>query len=214
MRKQIIQQLLAGDLADLADEGIYQLLPMVPEKARAGKKGKDFKRQHSWTQTRPKQQWMKPKVRGGTDLVPSLWNKMQDSRHVGKAGLTMDTLCYVSLEQEVIRQLKRSHTQRRLVQALREVVFPELNLKSYLECKSDLALSTIRKILHGRPTDNTFELDRSLTKASMGQRRSSTATKKVIPLNKNAVLSPANVPRKSHRQTHPHPWLPPMEWED
>ncbi|XP_071392371.1 carbonic anhydrase 12 isoform X2 [Centroberyx affinis] len=204
MRKQIIQQLLVGDLADLADEGLYQLLPSGSENPHAGKKWKDLKNEYSGTLANPKQQRLKP----------SLWKKSQTNRSVGKSGLTEGTLCYVSMEQRVIHQLKQSHTESQLVQALRDVVFPELNLRSYLDCKSDLALPTIRHILRGRPTDEAFELDRSLTKASMTQKKISTAMKQSTPPTKYGGLSPATVPRKPQTQGHPHPWLMPMEWED
>lgn len=199
-RKQIVQQLLVGDLADLADEGLYQLLPSGSEKLHAGKK-KDLKNQQSKTLAKSKQQ--------------TLWKKSQTNRSVGKLGLAEDALCYVSLEQRVFHQLKQSHTENQLVQALRDSVFPELNLKSYLDCKSDLALPAIRLILRGRPpTDEAFELDRSLTKALMNQGKTSTAIKKSVPMTNYGSLSPATASSKPHSQGYPHPWLLPMEWED
>lgn len=202
-RKQIVQQLLVGDLADLADEGLYQLLPSGSEKLHAGKK-KNLKNQHSATLVKSKQQ----------TLNPSLWKKSQTNRPVGTLGLAEDTLCYVSLEQRVFHKLKQSHTENQLVQALRDAAFPELNLKSYLDCKSDLALPTIRDILRGRPTDEAFELDRILTKALMNKGKTSTAIKPNVPVTKYGSFSPATVPRKPHSQGYPHPWLLPMEWED
>ncbi|KAM4618241.1 carbonic anhydrase 12 [Polymixia lowei] len=205
MRKQIIQQLLVGDLADLADEGLYQLLRSGQERPHAGKKWKDLKNQHSRTLSNPKQHQSKPSLKK---------KKSQTNRYVGKSGLTDDMLCYVSVEQRVIHQLKQSHTESQLVQALRDVVFPELNLRSYLGGKSDLALATIRHILRGRPTDEAFELDRSLTKASKGKRKTSANTKQGMPMTDYGGLSTATVPVKSHQQGYPHPWLLPMEWED
>lgn len=203
-RKRIIQQLLVGDLADLADEGLYQLLPSGAEKLHAGKK-KDLKEQQSEAVAKSKQQ----------TLNPSLWKKSQTNRPVGKLGLAEDALCYVSLEHRVFHQLKQSHTETQLVQALRDAVFPELNIKSYLDCKSDLALPAIRHILHERPpTDEAFELDRSLTKAMMNPKKASPATKQTVPVTKYGGLPPATVPRKPHGQGYPHPWLLPMEWED
>lgn len=202
-RKQIVQQLLVGDLADLADEGLYQLLPSGSEKLHAGKE-KDLKGQRSETLAKSKHQ----------TLNPSLGKKSQTNRPVGNLGLAEDALCYISLEQRVFRQLKHSHTEKQLVHTLRDAVFPELNLRSYLDCKSDLALPTIRHILRGRPTDEAFELDRSLTKALMNQRKTSTTIKKSAPVTNYGGLSPATVPRKPHNQGYPHPWLLPMEWED
>lgn len=200
MRKRVIQQLLVGDLADLADEGLYQLLPSGSKKLHAGKKN-----ELTESLAKSKQQ----------TLNPSPWKKSQTNRrHVGKSGLAEDTLCYVSLEQRVFHQLKQSHAESQLVQALRDTVFPELNLMSYLSCKSDLALPTIRHILRGRPTDEAAELDRSLTKALMNERKTSTPVKKTVPMTDYAGLPPVTVSRKPQSQGYPHPWLLPMEWED
>lgn len=189
MRRQVIQQLLVGDLADLADEGLYQLLPSGLEKARAGKKWKEFKNQHSGAMANPKRK------------------KGQTNHSLEKSGLTKDTMCYVSLEQRVLHQLRQSHTESQLVQALRDATFPELNLRSYLDCRSDLALPTIRHILRGRPTDEALELDRSLTRATMGHKQN-------MAPSKHGSLAPAAPPRKPQSQAHLHPWLMPMEFED
>ncbi|KAM9376061.1 carbonic anhydrase 12 [Pholidichthys leucotaenia] len=198
MRKRIIQQLLVGDLGDLADEGLYKLLPSVSEKLHAGSR-KDRKNQQRDSLAKSKQQ-----------TYPSLWPKSQTNHFVGKFGPSEHTLSYISLERKVFQQLKQSHVENRLIQALREVVFPELNLKSYLNCKSDLALPTIRHILSGRPTDEAFELERSLTKALMNQGK--TPIKKNLPVTKHSDYHPAAVSRKPHSQGYP--WLMPMEWED
>ena len=196
-RKQIIQQLLVGDLADLADEGLYKLLPSGSEKLHAGKKNKNQQ-----TLAKSKQQTLTP------------WKKSQTNRSVGKFGLAEEALCYVSLEQRVFHQLKQSHTENQLVQALRDATFPELNLKSYLDCKSDLALPTIRHLVRGRPRDEAFELDRSLTRAFMNNKKTSTAINKSVPVTNYDGFSPATVPGKPHSRGYPHPWLLPMEWED
>uniref|UniRef100_A0A3P8Q9Z1 Carbonic anhydrase n=1 Tax=Astatotilapia calliptera TaxID=8154 RepID=A0A3P8Q9Z1_ASTCA len=202
-RKQIIQQLLVGDLGDLADEDLYKLLPSGSEKHHAGKK-KDLKTQQNERLAKSKQQ----------TLNPSLGKKSQANRHVGKLRLAENTLSYVSLEQRVSHQLKQSHAENQMVQALRDAVFPELNLKSYLECRSDLALPTIRYILQGRPTDEATELNHSLTKAMMNQRKTSTALEKDVPMTQYNGHSTATVSRKPQSQGYPHPWLLPMEWED
>ncbi|XP_075945876.1 carbonic anhydrase 12 [Anarhichas minor] len=200
-RKRIVQQLLVGDLADLADEGLYQLLPSGSEKLHG--KNKDLKNQETETPDKSKQQ----------TLNSSLWKKSQTNPSVGKLGLAEDALCFVSLEQRVTRQQKQSHAGGQLVQALRHAAFPELNLKSYLDCKSDLALPTIRHILHGRPTDEANELESSLKKA-FSKRKSTTAIKQSVPVTKYGGFSTATVPRKPHSRGYPHPWLLPMEWED
>lgn len=212
-RKGVVQQLLVGDLADLADEGLYQLLPSGLEKLQAGRK-KDLKKEQSERLAKSKQQ----------TLNPSLWKKSQNGLSVGKLGLAEDALCYVSLEQKVFHQLKRSHAETQLVQALRDRVFPELNLKSYLDCRSDLALPAIRQILSRRQSrDEALELDRSLTKALTNQnlnhkhnqiQKTTTAIKKNVPVVNYGGAEPAIIPRNPNNLGYPHPWLLPMEWED
>uniref|UniRef100_A0A3P9KBM5 Carbonic anhydrase n=1 Tax=Oryzias latipes TaxID=8090 RepID=A0A3P9KBM5_ORYLA len=200
-RKQIIQQLLVGDLADLADEELHKLLPSGSQKLQAGRR-KDFKKWQRDSLAKPKQQM----------TSPSLRRKSQTDCFVGKLGLAGDTLHYSSLEQRVFHQLKQSHRKNHLVQALRDAVYPELNLKSYLECKSHLALPTVRQILCGRPTDEALELERTLTKAWMNQRETSVANKQGGQITKHSSISFAS--RKTPSQGYPHPWLLPMEWED
>ncbi|KAM3608901.1 uncharacterized protein V6R79_006532 [Siganus canaliculatus] len=203
-RKQIVQQLMVGDLADLADEGLYQLLPSGSDKLHAGKK-KNLKYGKSESLAKSKQHTQNP----------SLSKKSQAKSSVGKMGLGEEALCYASLEQRVFQQLKQSHTETELVQALRDTVFPELNLRSYLDCRSDLALATIRYILRGRPpTDEALELDRSLTKAFMNPKKTPTAAKKSEQVLYDGGLARATVPWKPQNQAYPHPWLLPMEWED
>ncbi|XP_068169573.1 uncharacterized protein ca12 isoform X2 [Antennarius striatus] len=188
-RKRVIQQLLVGDLADLADEGLHQLLPSVSEKLHAGKR-KDFKNQQKETLMKSRQQTLNP-------------------------SLAEDELCYISMEQRLSHQLRQSHTETQLAHALRDRVFPELNLRSYLDCKSDLALPTIRYILRGRPpTDEAFELDRSLKTFVTNQKKTSTALEQSVPVKTYGGFPFSSVSKKPHGQGHPHPWLLPMEWED
>lgn len=262
LRRQVINQLLDGDLADLADQdGLNQLLhgdladqdelnKLLPKKPRApGKKWNDLKNhqkswtqshigskhhQNSWSQTQNslKQQWLKsnkvPSVGvGAARLVPSSWKNQQNRQPVWKSGPNEDMLCYVSLEQNVSRRLSRGrsppHTDTQLVQALRETLFPELNLRSYLGCKSDLALLTVRQLLRGRSaTDEALELDQAIVKALGGRRTGQTivgqrgSTKKqqtnTFSMHQTGFApAPAAVPRKPNQ---PIPWLQPMEWED
>lgn len=196
-RKQIVQQLLVGDLADLADERLYQLLPGGKENLHTGKKKNVRNKSKHLTYNK-------------TTL-----KKNQANNSLAKSGLATGALCYVSIEQKVHHQLMQSHAEAQLIQSLRDAVFPELNLRSYMDCKSDLALPTIRHILQARPpTDEMLELDRSLTRALTKQRKSPTAVKPVVPERKNGGLSPNFVPKKPHSRGYPHPWLLPMEWED
>lgn len=195
-RKHIIQQLLAGDLADLADEGLDQLLPSVSQRLRAGKRSRQ-----SATLSKPKQQ----------PLNSSLGKKSQTN--VGNSGLAKTPVCYTSLEQRVLHRLQQSHAENQLVESLRDEVYPELNLKSYLDCKSDLALPTIRQILRGRPADEASELDHYLTKAFMQQKKTYTTLRKGGTTATHGGSSTADS-RKRLGQSYPHAWLLPMEWED
>ncbi|XP_046890009.1 carbonic anhydrase 12 [Hypomesus transpacificus] len=210
LRRQTIQQLQLGDLADLADDGLQQLLPKLRQKPQAGNAWKNHK--PSRDQTGFEEQGLKFKVNGDTVFSSSPWKYTQAGRY--GAGLNEDAMCYVSLEQKVFHQLRRTHTEAHLVQALREVMFPQLNFRSYLHGRSDLALPTIRLILSGRPTDEAFELDRSLTKAYVGQRKSAAEQKPSLALTKYSSLSVATVPERPHSPVQPYLWIQPMEWED
>ncbi|KAM8860511.1 carbonic anhydrase 14 isoform 3-T3 [Synchiropus picturatus] len=185
-RRRVIQQLLVGDLADLADEGLYQLLPSGSEKP--GQK-KDLKTLEGWSAAR------------------ALRKKSQSDRSVRKLKLAQEALCYGALEQKVFLQLKATHSENQLAQTLRDQVFPELNLRSYLECKSELALPTIRHILRARRTDEAVELDHSLTRALRNHKPAPAA-------GKHGDVSRTYVPKKPHSSSQAHPWLLPMERED
>ncbi|CAL8261901.1 unnamed protein product [Merluccius merluccius] len=205
VRKQVIQQLLVGDLADLADEDLYQLLPSGPESG-ADKKWKAFNKKHG-----PRTHHANTKKQ----LLHPPKKSRKNNHHVGSLGLTEEALCYVSLEHRVRHQAKQSLTVGQLVHALRDLVFPELNLRSYLGCKSELDFSTIRHLIRGRPTDEVLELDGSLRRASIGLNKMfpSVASKHGVPATKYEGFSNAAGP-KSQPQGFPHPWLLPMEWED
>lgn len=206
LRRQPTQQLPADDLADLVEEGLQPLLPKRRQKPRSG---------NAWAnlgQTSLQQQTLKSKTHGNNALAPSPWKNTQAGRYVAKSRLSEDSLCYVSVVQKVIRQLRRTGRlvcEAQLVQALREEIFPELNYRSYLNCKSDLAPSTIRVILRGRPTDESFELEQSLTKNYAGQNSAPG-----MVLTKYPALSPVAVPIKPHSPVQPYICLQPMEWED
>ncbi|KAL4641968.1 carbonic anhydrase 12 [Arapaima gigas] len=161
IRKQIIQQLLSGDLGDLGDEGISQLLPKLGRKLAVSKKLANHKNRNSWNE----------KLSMQNTFVPSLLKHSRTSNNVNQFGFYEDNLCYVSIEEEVIHQLKRSHMGKQLVDALKDKVFPELNLRSYLDCRSNLALPTIRHLLNRRPAENTEEFENPLVKAAQGLRK-------------------------------------------
>ncbi|KAM6960616.1 uncharacterized protein ca12 [Aplochiton taeniatus] len=205
LRKHIVQQLLVGDLADLADEGLQQLLAQLRQKPQPAPRWSDEKDPGD-----SNQEWRGSNAAaGGHALVPAPRKKGgQAGRQVGTTPLPEGALCYVCLEQEVSRQLGRTHSEDQLAKTLRDGLLTELNLRSYLDCKSDLAMRTIRWILRGRPTDEASELDLSLAKASLG----------LTKQQQGKALYPVHVPAASHRKAHSKvqalPWLQPMEWED
>ncbi|KAJ8417513.1 hypothetical protein AAFF_G00223560 [Aldrovandia affinis] len=112
----------------------------------------------------PEAGWKVPASRGMRAPFPH-WNSPR------APVLLEDELCYVALERNARRQLRRNHGGG-LVEALRDTVFPELNLRSYLACRSNLALPTMRHILRTRPSDEANELDQSLTRAITTPRKS------------------------------------------
>ncbi|XP_011605688.2 carbonic anhydrase 12 isoform X1 [Takifugu rubripes] len=191
-RKQIVQQLLVGDLADLADEWLHQLLPGGSQKFHHGWKKDDI---HD-TAVRSKQHMLN-------------WSPVKKSHNVpyaGKLGLAKEAMCYVCIEEKVLARLIQSHAETRLVQTLKDTVYPQLCLRSYLESKSDLSLLMVRHILKGRPpTDEANELDLSLRKALKTQKQKAFGTAKE---RKNSFFGPAVGPKR------PHSWVLPMEWED
>lgn len=165
-RKQVIHKLLVGDLADLADEGLYQLLPKLSPQPGVDNEWKKSKKQEQLSEAAQKQQWSKNNVPSSSSFgkkTPTPW-------YMG----ALDTdkgICFVSLEENVVHQLERYHAKGLMVEALREVVFPELNLRSYLHCRSNLDLQTIKHLIKGRSQDEATELEQSLTKAMLRQIR-------------------------------------------
>lgn len=192
-RKQIVQQLLVGDLADLADERLHQLLPGGSQKFQPGWK-KDAIRDSA--------------VRSKQHLLNS--SPLKKSHTITSAqmlGLAKEALCFKLIEEKIRHQLQQSHTEMQLVQTLKDTIYPQLSLKSYLECKSDLSLPTVRHILRGRPpTDEANELDLSLRNALKTQQQKKTFA--TVKKRKESSLGPATVPK------NPHSWLLPMERED
>lgn len=157
-RKLVIQQLLNGDLADLADEGLHHLLPKIKRKPWAPKK---------WKNNLSHQKKQENKVYGND---PSALKNTYGSPYMRKLSINEDELCFMSLENNVSLQLSKHHKNGEMVHALRKAVFPELNMRSYLHCRSDLDIQTIRCLLQTRPTDEAAELEQTLTKATNKER--------------------------------------------
>ncbi|XP_041966199.1 carbonic anhydrase 12 isoform X1 [Alosa sapidissima] len=236
-RRQVIQKLLVGDLADLADEGLYQLLPAASPKPRTTGKWKNTRKsQRTHAPGINKQRWQQNNLpsdttgsRGGNNAYTptTAWQKGTHGwQSVGKYSVNEAALCYGSLAERTERQLRGVHGQAQLTQALHKSVFPELNLRSYLACRSELDLETVRLLLRGRPSDEANELDHSLTVATMGRKKkpamsyraSSRATTKKPMRNSQSTFGKNNANNNAYSNAyinaHRHNRIQPLEWED
>lgn len=211
-RRLVIQQLLNGDLADLADGGLHHLLPKLQRKSWALKKLGNNPKQQNLGQVTEKHQ--KNKGIDTTGKNPSVWKNTHASSYMGMFGTNDDVLCFMSLEKNVSVSLRSPHSDARMIQALRKAVFPELNLKSYLNCRSDLDLQTIRCLLLSRPTDEANELDQALTKVNQGHKQKATTQYQGSALTKITGQTQAAVLKNSHNMVPANNRLQPMEWED
>ncbi|KAK3526772.1 hypothetical protein QTP70_033581 [Hemibagrus guttatus] len=189
-RRLVIQHLLNGDLADLADGELRHLLPKLQRKPWAVKKLNNPKQQH----------------------LGQVTEKHQKNKGVDTT--INDALCFINLEKNVSVWLRRHHLNTQMTQALRKAVFPELNLKSYLNCRSDLDLQTIRHLLRSRPSDEANELDQALTKVSQGQKQRPMTQYQGSALTKLTGQTQAAGLKSSHNMVPTNHRLQPMEWED
>lgn len=210
-RRLVIQQLLHGDLADLADGELHNLLPKLQRKPWGTKKWRNNPKQQHLGQVTEKLQ--KNKGLDTTGNNPSVWKNNGTSSYMGMFGINDDALCFISLEKNVSVQFKR-HGDAQMVQALRKTVFLELNLKSYLNCRSDLDLQTIRHLLRSRPSDEANELDQALTKVRQGHKQRSMTEYQGSTLTKLTGQTQAAVLKNSHNMVPTNHRLQPMEWED
>ncbi|XP_076863630.1 carbonic anhydrase 12 [Brachyhypopomus gauderio] len=211
-RRQIIQQLLMGDLSDVMDESLHHLLPKLARKPWVAKKRKTNQRYQHWSQiTEKKQRNQMPNPTGKT---PSVWKTVHISPCWQKYGINEDSLSYTHLKNNVTLQLGRHHTDIQVVKALRKAVFPELNLRSYLNCKSDLDLQTIRCLLRTRPTDEATELDQALTKASQRQKLKPMAENRGPALTKLTGQTSVTIHKNAHNMVPANLKEHATEWED
>lgn len=212
-RRQVIQQLLQGDLADLADEKLHQLLPKIKHKPWAPKKWKN-------NQIHQQSQKQRNMVPGSNGKHFSVLKNTYPSLSMAKLGIDEDALCFISMEKNVSFELQRRHANGEMVHALKRAVFPELNLRSYLKCKSDLDLQTIRCLLRTRPTDEATELEQSLTKATRTERqRTVPVPRSMIPnrgkaLTKLAGQAQVTALKNAHNMFPSFHRLQPVEYED
>ncbi|KAG7323957.1 hypothetical protein KOW79_011973 [Hemibagrus wyckioides] len=191
-RRLVIQHLLNGDLADLADGELHHLLPKLQRKPWAVKKLKNNPKQQHLGQVTEKHQKNK-----GVDTT-----------------INDDALCFINLEKNVSVWLSRHHPNTQMTQALRKAVFPDLNLKSYLNCRSDLDLQTIRHLLRSRPSDEANELDQALTKVREGHKQRPMTQYQGSALTKLTGQTQAAGLKNSHNMVPTNHRLQPMEWED
>lgn len=179
----MIQQLLLGDLADLADEQLFRLLPAISPRTRGSTRrgatsGRSQKGGHTASgkgqQQQQQQRWQQNSLPGGGGGAQSTnygygataWGR--GGRYASKYDVSDKPLCYKSLAEKVAKQLRGLYSEDELTDMLKNSVFPELNLRSYLACRSELDLDTVRLIIRDRPGDEANELDHSLTRATLG----------------------------------------------
>jgi len=92
----------------------------------------------------------------------------KDFRIIGQIGEVgqKDKLNFTSLERQIERGLKKGYDEGEIVEAVIQLIAPEVKLKSYLESRQELSLSSLRQVLrtHFIEKDAT-ELYHSLTRA-------------------------------------------------
>lgn len=151
------------------------------------------------------------KAEGGDSFGPTHWKNTQLTGHVRKLSHFKDRLSYSSFEKKVHRQLKESRPEPQLAGALRDALFPELNVRSYLACRSELALPTVRFLLKGRPMDKAAEQDLYAALSSYGSR-------KMHPLHQTHAKQrghhQAMAQKNTQNQARPNPMFLGWEWED
>lgn len=78
------------------------------------------------------------------------------SGHVGES-TAKDTLSFSSLEHQMESGLKTGYSEAEIVEAVIRAISPGLKLRSYLEGKEDLTLTSLRQVLkaHYAETDAT-----------------------------------------------------------
>lgn len=211
-RRLVIQQLLNGDLADLADGELHHLLPKLQKKHWAVKKWRNNPNQQHLGQVTEKHR--KNKALDNQSGKQSVWKNTHASSYIGTFAFNDGALCFISLEKNVSLWLRRNHADAQIMQSLRKSVFPELNLKSYLNCRSDLDLQTIRYLLRSRPSDEANELDQALTKVSQGHEQRPMTQYQGSALTKLTGQTQASALKDSHNMVSTNHRLQPVEWED
>ncbi len=152
-RKQVIQKLLVGDLADLADEGLYRLLPKLSPQPGKDKKLKKTKKQGHWSQNSERAM---VKEQGAKQYWLLLFRWEETHQHHGIWEHLIRIKRYALYPwRRTLCTNSRDTMQRVWWLKLWERLFPELNLRSYMHCRSDIDLQTIRKLIQGRSRDES-----------------------------------------------------------
>ncbi|XP_023666948.1 carbonic anhydrase 12 isoform X1 [Paramormyrops kingsleyae] len=153
-RRQAIQKLLASSLAKATHKEAPQIQPRISHTLDSSKKWENWENKHILGQSTLKENL--PKLKAGS-LLLKLWNSRI-------TGLSEESLCYSTVEKRTMLELKKAHLKNRLAEALREVVFPALNLGSYLNGRSELSPFTVRHLLHSQRKHELEKLQNSLVK--------------------------------------------------
>ncbi|KAM9815766.1 carbonic anhydrase 12 [Syngnathus typhle] len=133
-RKALVRQLLVGDLDEVIES---RQLPKSTYKLLSQK----------YTQAESKQ--ATSKYKSSVNRASSLKDTIQP------------TMAFGSLLQQKSLEIQQSTIAKNLSVSLAEAVLPQLNIKSYLSCKADLAPATIKYLMSGRPLwqkDEDFHL--------------------------------------------------------
>ncbi|XP_057693064.1 carbonic anhydrase 12 isoform X1 [Corythoichthys intestinalis] len=127
-RKAIIRQLLGGEVEEIIESG---LLPLsVSKSLYKGYAQAELKAHNT----------------GFTSALEKASKRLAMLKDIAQP-----TLAFGSLLQQKSLEIQQSTNPKSLSVSLAEAVLPKLNLKSFLSCKSDIALATVKYLLSGRP---------------------------------------------------------------
>lgn len=156
-RRQAIQKLLASSLAKATHKEARQIWSRLRHTLDSSKKWENWENKHVSGQSTLKEDL--PKLKAGS-LLLKLWDSTI-------TGLSEESLCYSAVENRTMLELKKAHLKNRLAEALREVVFPALNLGSYLNGRSELSPFTVRHLLHSQRKHEREKLKNSVMKPAL-----------------------------------------------
>lgn len=114
-------------------------------------------------------------------IIPAVWHrKFKISGFIGEPG-QKDRLTYSCLARQIESGLNKCYQDQEIVDAVIRAITPGLQLRSYLEGKTDLTLPMLRRILRSHYQEkNATELNKQLTAES--QRPKETPQSFLIPV--------------------------------